>query len=148
MVDLLQHFSVQNIFLFVVLFALSIKGLITFFDWFSERVKKSVHKSDKSEHLERYINNHEDEIKELKQSIQALSKKVDMLVDSDKDAIKAYITKEHREFVYQQKWIDNYNLNCIEQRYAHYKDEGGNSFIAELMKELRQLPKEPPRDPD
>ena len=40
------------------------------------------------------------------------------------------------------KCIDDFSLDCIEKRFAHYQDEGGNSFIAALMAEIRALPKE------
>ena len=39
-----------------------------------------------------------------------------------------------------QEWIDDYSLDCIERRYKHYIDEGGNSFIGQLMIEIRKLP--------
>ena len=44
-------------------------------------------------------------------------------MNSDKDAIKAFITREHHYFCYQKKWIDDYSLDCIEKRYEHYKEE-------------------------
>ena len=43
-----------------------------------------------------------------------------------------------------QEWIDDYSLDCIERRYKHYIDEGGNSFIGQLMIEIRKLPHQPP----
>jgi hypothetical protein len=73
-----------------------------------------------------------------------LEKKNDILIESDKDDIKAYITREYHYFVEEKKWIDKFSLDCIEKRYAHYVDEGGNSFILDLMNELRKLPKQPP----
>lgn len=68
-----------------------------------------------------------------------------MLIDSDKDDIKSYITREHHYFCYQVGWIDDFSLDCLERRYQHYEDEGGNSFIAGFMNELRTLPKQPPQ---
>ena len=76
--------------------------------------------------------------------IQELAKKIDILIESDKDDIKAYITKEHHKFCYDKKWIDDFSLDCLERRYKHYEDEGGNSFIGGFMQELRSLPKHPP----
>lgn len=61
--------------------------------------------------------------------LQDLSCKIDMLIDSDKDAIKSYITREHHYFCYQIGWIDDFSLDCLERRYQHYHEEGGNSFI-------------------
>ena len=78
--------------------------------------------------------------------LESICNKIDMLISSDKDNIKSYITKEHHIFVYQKGWIDDYSLDCIERRFQHYKDEGGNSFVEDLMNELRELPKRPPQD--
>ena len=74
-------------------------------------------------------------------TLDQLTKKVNMLIDSDKDDIKAYITRRHHYFMYQKGWIDDYSLDCIEKRYSHYQDEGGNSFIGSLMQQIRDLPK-------
>ena len=41
-------------------------------------------------------------------------------------------------------WIDDFSLDCLERRYQHYADEGGNSFIEGFMEELRALPKQDP----
>lgn len=145
MIELLQNFSIQQILFFIVLLALAIRGCVSFIDWISGRTKQAVHKADEPEQLRKDIESQSKEINELKTLINTLTDKVNMLINSDKDSIKAYITKEHHEFVYNKGWIDDYSLNCIEQRYTHYTDEGGNSFIANLMDELRKLPKELPR---
>ena len=63
------------------------------------------------------------------------------MVESDKDDIKAWITEKHHFYCYEKRHIDDYSLDCIEKRYAHYQDEGGNSFVEDLMKDIRKLPK-------
>ena len=67
-----------------------------------------------------------------------------MLIESDRDDIKSFITREHHRFCYQVGWIDDFSLDCIEKRYKHYKNEGGNTFIDGFMEELRALPKSSP----
>ena len=84
--------------------------------------------------------------KETDAILKDLSTKIDMLIDSDKDDIKSYITREHHYFCYQRGWIDDFSLDCIERRYQHYTDEGGNSFIEGFMTELRALPKQQPQN--
>lgn len=69
-----------------------------------------------------------------------LSTKIDMLIDSDKDAIKSFITEKHHHYCYKVGYIDDFSLDCIEKRFKHYSDQGGNSFIENFMKELRALP--------
>ena len=41
---------------------------------------------------------------------------------------------------------DDYTMDVLEKRYVHYKDEGGNSYAAHLMADLRELPKNPPEE--
>ena len=40
-----------------------------------------------------------------------------------------------------QKEIDDYSLDCLEKMFKHYTDEYGNSFIEDLMKQLKALPR-------
>lgn len=153
MKTLLEMYSVTEILIFVVVLALAIKEVISFFDWASERLnkifdKENKQKTDKQE-IELQLREDKEALKELKQhqketweAISAMSKKVDMLIDSDKDDIKSYLTREHHYFCYQQGWIDDYSLECCEKRFSHYQEEGGNSFIEGFMNELRQLPKQ------
>ena len=73
--------------------------------------------------------------------IDTIENKVQLLTEADQYDIKAWITEKHHYFCYEKKWIDDYNLDCIEKRYHYYTLEGGNSFIADLMEEIRTLPR-------
>ena len=155
MIELLQHYTVSEIIIFVILLALAIKSLISFFDWVRERISKNFDKGYKKinakKQLERRLQ-HGSEImttlqknqEQIDHILNDLTKKIDMLIDSDKDDIKAYITEKHHYYCYQMGWIDDFSLNCLEKRFKHYQDEGGNSFIANFMEELRALPKTAP----
>lgn len=85
-------------------------------------------------------------ISNLQTKLDAISKKTDILIDSDRDDIKAWITREHHYFVNNLGKIDSYSLDCIERRFKHYKDEKGNSFVESLIDEIRALPKMDLRD--
>lgn len=157
MIDLFNTYSLGEIVSFVVTFALATKGLVTFWDWAVDRIKRALNKQTQKEKerriLEEKIERNEQKILEVSRkqeesnkSLNKLAKSIDILIQSDKDAIKSYITKEHHYYCYEQKWIDDYTLDCIEKRYVHYQDEGGNSFIEDLMEELRELPKQPPKN--
>lgn len=143
-IDLFSKYSFIDILTVVIMLGLSIKGIISFFQQIKHYTKKIVYKSDESDKIKENLKQQEVEIKDLKSSIQQINKLIRLLIESDKDDIKAFITRQHHYFVYQKGWIDDYSLDCIEQRYNHYEDQGGNSFIASLMKELRALPKQPP----
>lgn len=136
MIELLQNYSLSNIFIFIVLLILALKGGISFLDWFTERGNRFFNKTyQKPKELEQTV-------KELIKDVQNLNQKVDLLIQSDKDSIKSFITKQHHHFCYQVQSIDDQTLDCIQKRYTHYKEEGGNSYIHHLMQELRELPRD------
>lgn len=156
MLELLQHYSIPEIFLFIILLALAFKSVISFFEWLDERIKKIFNikfgKISEKEKINKRIKDGENFMTQLREhqkhndeALQNLSKKIDTLVESDRDDIKAYITKEHHKFCYDKGWIDDFSLDCLEKRFKHYADEGGNSFICNFMQELRTLPKRPPQ---
>lgn len=155
MVALLQQYSLSEILIFTIFLALAVKSLITFFDWCNERLQRILNKqqskTDEKKELERRLQHGSEIMAALETNqqkndliLQDLSAKIDLLMDSDKDSIKAYITGRHHYFCYKMGWIDDFSLDCLEKRYQHYSDEGGNSFIELFMEELRNLPKQKP----
>ena len=79
------------------------------------------------------IQKHEKELDNIKKVLNTLQDSINLLIESDKDDIKQSITKDHHYFCYQLKSIDDYSLDCIEKRFSHYEEEGGNSFVQVLM---------------
>ena len=148
MAELITNYSWSEIILFVIAFAAAIKGVVTFWDWGKDRLRKVYDKEDKIEEIKSLIVENTKQMNEFSNiqaqtidEIQHLKKNITNLTASDKDDIKAWITEKHHHFCYEIKYIDDYSLDCIEKRYAHYVDEGGNSFIGTLMEEIRNLPK-------
>ena len=155
MEKLITQFSIREIAIFAVVLALAIKAIVEFFDWVYSRLRKAFDREYKDQQNKKNIENKLDEtnsrIKELeisrkesKQEIANVNNKLDLLIESDKDDIKSWLTREHHYFCYQRGWIDDYSLECCERRFAHYQAEGGNTFINGFMIELRSLPKTPP----
>lgn len=154
MIELLATYSLTEILTFIITFALAIKGFVTFWDWAIDRIrkifKKETQKDKEKQLLEERLLRGDIKMKELtqqqektKQQLESINNKIDLLILSDRDDIKSYITREHHFFVYNKKWIDDYSLDCIERRFKHYQEEDGNSFVEDLMNEIRELPKLP-----
>lgn len=152
MKDLLNTYSVDEIVMFIVLLSAAVKGVITWIDWAKDKINKHAGKLNEQEAMKKSIDDLTQEQKSMKNEIEGcqiqikntiadIQKSVNLLEASDRDDIKAWITEKHHYFCYQVGYIDDYSLDCIEKRYSHYKDEGGNSFIDELMEEIRALPK-------
>ena len=143
--ELLAAFSLQEIVVFLVLFATALKGIITFWDWGIDRLKKVFSKKAQEE-----ANNNDimEKLTQINTKIDEIQEKqiknenaINLLMQSDKDDIKSWITEQHHYFCYEVKQIDDYSLDCIERRYAHYTEEGGNSYVRNLMEDIRKLPR-------
>lgn len=154
LLEKLEGESFATILIWIVLIAFAIKGFIGYMDWAQNKMDIVISKRKKAEKKEESIQEQIDknrkenqEMKENQQKmmelINKLNEKIELLIESDKDDIKSFLTKEHHYFCYQQGWIDDYNLECCERRFEHYRAENGNSYIESFMKELRALPKQP-----
>ena len=157
MLELINNYSLHDILVFLVIFGLALKTVISFRDCAIERIRKIFHKENAIENEKNKVQIHlkenyenikqvSEQQQELQSEINNIIDKINLLVESDKDDIKSFLTREHHYFCYQKKWIDDYSLECCEKRYKHYSEEGGNSFIEGFMQELRSLPKHPPNE--
>lgn len=157
MIELLQQYSIVEILAILITLAIGIKGFFSFWDWAVAKLKKVFNKEREEEEdkqdVEDKLSSHEEKMKELMngqialdEKLENLMNKINLLIASDRDDIKSWITEKHHYYCYQQEWIDDYSLDCIEKRFKHYQEENGNSFVENLMNELRTLPKHPPID--
>jgi hypothetical protein len=147
MLQLLQTFPPSQLVIFIILLALAFKEVVTFILWLKDLIMKrdnsKEEKTEEQKSRDERLTAAENDIKELKNAVSEIKGDVKLLIVSDRDDIKADITKDHHYFCYHLHWIDDYSMDCLERRYKHYVDEDGNSFISQLMDELRALPKKP-----
>ena len=148
--DLLSRYSLSEIALFVFLLLVSVKDILQFFDWFQNRIKQIYDKHHHRDEIEGTVvdlnESYENTLHKVNNSFNDINDKIKMLIESDKEDIKSFITSQHHHFVYEKGWIDDYSMECIEKRFAIYEQEHGNSFVKGLMLEIRALPKRPPDD--
>lgn len=164
----LVKYSVQEILLFGVLFFFAIKQLSEARDWIQKEAHSWVNKDDAIAKLERkaaeerdvinkkldvalqerelYIKRMDERNDFLQKEIEAANENIKLLLESDRDDIKAWITREHNYFCNKLGEIDTYSLDCINRRYQHYVKENGNSFVEDLINEIKALPKVAPSD--
>lgn len=170
MTALLQAYSLEQIIIFVALLIFAIRGFIDGFEHAYKRIKAFIEKIEQPnknkiqlekqkqeneaiqktlsiivkevQEFKNRLNRQQQAITAMQQTLNKTAKAIDSLIESDRNAIKAYITERHHYFVYQQKWIDDYSLECLQKRFEQYQLYGGNSFVSKLMSELRELPRE------
>lgn len=147
--SVLKDFPISEILLCIIGVLILVKWIIEYFDWGHKRTKDKYDQGaeDKKniEDINERLNQNSEDIKMLIEMQKQQNKRIELLIDSDKDDIKAFITKEYHYFVERIGWIDDYSLDCLEKRFLHYQDEDGNSFAEDLMSEIRRLPKHPPQ---
>ncbi len=141
MAQLFTHYSLSEIILFILALSVAAKKFVEFIDWIRSRTRQAIKQADKPDEVQRVAKKNQSELQEIKKEINELKESINLLIASDRDDIKASITKDHHYFCYQLGYIDDYSLDCMEKRYSHYKEQGGNSFIHLLMEQVRALPK-------
>ena len=142
MKELLSTYSPVQIFVYTIILALALKQAITFFDWANERVRKRILKEDKPLQLACVTKEHGEQLNKIQNEIANVGHILNTLIQSDQDMIRLTIKKEHHYYVYQKGSIDSYSLDCIQRLYTRYKQEGGNTYVQDLMQDLRRLPKD------
>ena len=160
MEKLLTKYSLSDILIFIVLLFFAVKELVNISDWIRDRIKKATDKDLKAKKEHEELQEEIDDLnkfygekkiidetfEKFNKTIYKMNDKIQMLIESDKEDIKSFITNQHHFFVYQQEWIDDYSMECLEKRFAIYEKEHGNSFVLGLMNEIRALPKRPPEE--
>lgn len=141
MLDLLNNYKVSDILIYTIVLITAIKWSIDFLDWAHQRIRRSFNKEDKAKTIEDSYESIVQTQEEFKEQLLDINKKINLLIQSDKDDIKSFITDKHHTLCYYDQCVDDYTLDCIEKRFGHYKEEGGNSFVEGLMNEIRALPK-------
>lgn len=170
MLNLLAAYSLTDIIIFIVMLAIAFKSVVSFCEWMKGwlqkkfgrkteiEIQKELHdkvQEEVEEELEEEARNNilqgrlllgEKKMKEHEEKIDKLTQMVELLIASDRDSIKAYIVEKHHYFCYNKKWIDDFSMDCIEKKYNTYKKEQGNSYVGDLMQDLRALPNVPPKN--
>ena len=142
--ELFDRFSLSDIIVCVFLVGFSIKSFVTFWDWAAFRLNKIFKKGLSKKELDAKVNELYHTKEQLYNVIDTINGKLNLLMDSDRDRMKAWIIEKHHFFCYEQKWIDKYTLDGIERVYERYKAEGGNTYVDKLIDEIRSLPNKTP----
>ena len=154
--SLLTQYSIESILIFLIGIVLAFKFLSELWDWAYNRIRNHFNiKTDQQqqeaedrEHMDR-IEQKLDELSKdmhdrhdkLADSVAELKDKQRQTTDRLQENTRSYIIDKHHFLCYQMKQIDDLTLQSLERRYMFYKADGGDSFIDQLMEELRELPR-------
>lgn len=154
--SLFSQFSIESIILIIISLVVAFKFVSELWDWLYNKIKKHFNiqtekqqqdekDREQTKALEKKMNTFMDKIYEkhdnLDKIVNKLIEQQERTTDRLQENTRSFIIDKHHYFCYQIKAIDDMNLQSLERRYMYYKADGGDSFIDQLMEEIRQLPR-------
>lgn len=153
---LFAQFSIESIILIILGLVVAFKFISELWDWTYARIKKhfniQTEKQQQDEQDRADIKKLENDLSifmdKMYEKHDTLGVTVNNLIEQQErtterlqENTRSFIIDKHHYFCYQIKAIDDLNLQSLERRYMYYKADGGDSFIDQLMEEIRKLPR-------
>lgn len=139
MSELLKNFDITTILLVLFMTAVAIKEVFELYHYFYDKIYGRYEKQDNEKDT---IDNLSATLASVLQQVKDIDKKINLLQESDKDAIKSWIVGLYHKYKENPKELGAMQMDLLERRYDHYKDQGGNSYIDQLVEGLRTIYKE------
>lgn len=136
MVQFFQQYTLEATIIFLFMFGTALKQGYELVQYFRNKTFNHVDKiREQEETLERVVKS----IQQQQKQLQSITDKIDELLASDKDSIKSWIVMLYKQYKKDPSGLDSMQMDLLERRFSHYKKEGGNSYIDNLMQELREI---------
>ena len=81
----------------------------------------------------------------INNKLSAMDEKSSLLIESDREGIKSYITDKYYQAL-SDRYIELHVLETLELRYKMYLQENGNTYVRKLMESMREMPNRKPDD--
>lgn len=139
MSELLETFDITTIILVLFMTAFAIREVLELYHYFYDKIYGRYKKQDNEKDT---IDNLSATLASVLQQVKDIDKKISLLQESNKDSIKSWIVALYHKYKENPKEFGAMQMDLLERRYGHYKDQGGNSYIDQLMEDLRTIYKE------
>lgn len=131
MVQLLQTYSLAQVLICLSLVLIGGKEFISLIEFFGARFRK-LFEAETSQDKTKVS------LESLAAKLNDIEKDIKILKESDKDDIRGWLVEKYNYYkAHPDEKIDEFEMDTIEKRFAHYKDEGGNSYISSIVSQLR-----------
>lgn len=141
---LFEQFDLKTIIIVLLLALFAFVEISKGIDYLSNKRKskntEELAQENRFANLESKETENEVAIQKVQCDVKDIKQSVDLLVESDKDDIRAWITDKYHYFM-KLGYIDDFTLDCMERRFRSYKQEGGNTYVDGMMDAVRKLPR-------
>lgn len=136
MVQFFQQYTLEATIIFLFMLGIALRQGYELVQYFRNKTFNHVDKvREQEEALEQVVKN----IQQQQKQLQSITDKIDELLASDKDSIKSWIVMLYKQYKKDPSGLNSMQMDLLERRYSHYKKQGGNSYIDNLMQELREI---------
>lgn len=154
MMDLIAKYTVEQIIVYAAILALAIKGVVEFIKWcqglYKDKFNEDYNEKTKEQYCEVQIGEFIQSNKRLEQKLDnittTMNEKIDKIEDqltllssSSRNDIKAWMVETHHKCMKEES-IDDFTKDVVERRFEDYEKLGGNSYIKNLVSQMRELP--------
>lgn len=109
------------------------------FELFQYFRNKAVDQVDKVRDREQGFTHALEQLATQNTELMKINEKIDQLLVSNKDSIKSWIVTLYKQRKKDPSGLDSMQMDLLERRFAHYEKLGGNSYVDNLMQELREI---------
>lgn len=142
-VELFERFSLSSILiiLFLAFFLAleTIKGICYIKDLIKNRHKEVFKQEDALKNIEDISKQNLLKIELIGGDVSELKERVNVLQESDRDQIRAWILEKDREYSKLGYIPSQVEYDVLIKVYNNYQKEGGNGTITEIMKKLKNM---------
>ena len=146
-----QH-SLEELIIFIVLLLMIVQGVWKMIEFFLEKyelhtgkrinnVKWKEQLAESLEKLESKMGELFDQNKITHEKQGQLENTISLLQERMQENTRSSLIDAHHRFCYQLGKIDDLNLESLERKYLYYKSSGGDTFVDNLMEDIRNLPR-------
>lgn len=136
MVQFFQNYTIEATLVFLFMLGVALKQGFELFQYFRNKTFSHV---DKIREQTGTLIKMDESITQQNIQLMKINEKIDQLLVSNEDSIKSWIVTLYKQRKKDPSGLDSMQMDLLERRFAHYEKLGGNSYIDNLMQELREI---------
>lgn len=134
--SILSQYSIESIIIFGVMFLVAVKFVGELLDWVSKKLREYFDVKNDEEEFKAEVKG---QLNRILDELGKVESKTSLLQERMQNLTRTHIIDKSRYYT-RLGAIDDAGLQDLERHYMLYKEAGGNSYVATLMEDVRELP--------